>query len=89
MTKENKSKQNFKWILISFFLSFLVSGSVIALTIYAENQQRPDLSNNVWLEILGVFTNPYLLVAGLVGVVIVSVIRLVIHAGGFSRNGKP
>ncbi|MBZ0187731.1 MAG: hypothetical protein K8F91_15910 [Candidatus Obscuribacterales bacterium] len=86
--KEEKNKQSLKWILISFVGSFLLSGSVVALTIYAENQQRPGLSDNVWFEMLGVFTNPYLLVAGLVGVVVVGIIRVVIQAGGFSQGGK-
>ena len=88
-TKNKNEKKSFKWILISFAVSFLLSGSIIALSIYVEEQQRPGLTDNVWSEMLGVFINPYLLIAGLVGVIIVGVIRLVIKAGGFSPGGKP
>ncbi len=83
-----KEQKNFKWIPISFSVPFFLSCSVIALTIYLEEQQRPGLSNNVWLEMLGVFTSPGLLIAGLIGVVIVGIIRLVIQAGGFSPGDK-
>lgn len=88
-SNENNEKKSFKWIVISFAVSFLLSGSLIALSIYVEEQQRPGLTENLWTEILGVFLNPYLVVAGVVGVIVVGAIRLIIKADGFSAGGKP
>lgn len=88
-SNEKNEKKGNKWILISFVVSFLLSGSLIALAIYIEEQQRPGLSENVWSEILGVFINPYLLLAGVAGVFIVGLVRMVIKSGGFSPGGKP
>lgn len=73
--KEAKNeKRNFKWILISFGVCFVVFGGFMAWCVYADELHRPGSSENVSLEMLyaaSMIGFP----AGIIGVALTSLYR--------------